>query len=161
MCFGTNTLIAGFVKKSNDKSDLSTIDNQISVLEQEISILREQQINEFRANGLSSKYYELDRQLNLKNSQETQLHLDKFEKEASFPGFFVGAGVVIIVFGMTAGGLYSWAYGRNITAFSAQQTMPVAQEGLEQMAPTLGKISEEITKGITKGKSQNQKNSDK
>lgn len=40
---------------------------------------------------------------------------------------------------------------RHILAFSMQQTMPVAQEGIEKMAPTLGSAAGEIAKGITKG----------
>ncbi len=56
---------------------------------------------------------------------------------------------------------------RNIMAYSLQQTMPVAQEGIEKMAPTLGKagasiskemapvygeIAKEISKGIREGR---------
>lgn len=40
---------------------------------------------------------------------------------------------------------------REITAFTAQQVMPVAKEGIEKMAPTAGVTAKEIAKGIKKG----------
>lgn len=154
-------LIAGIVKKSNS-GKTTEFDNQINALKQEISILDEQINNEFMDNGLSSKYYELDRQRDTKQSQLTDLEMDKFDKEnnKSYIGFFGGVAFVVVLFGGIAGSLYFIAYRRNITAFTVQQTMPIAQEGLQEIAPTLGKVSEEIYKGIRKGKSQNQKNSD-
>lgn len=36
--------------------------------------------------------------------------------------------------------------GREVAAFGVQQTMPLAQEGLEKMAPTVGKVGKEIMK---------------
>ena len=41
--------------------------------------------------------------------------------------------------------------GREITAYSAQQVMPVAKEGIEEMAPTVGYAAKEIAKGIKEG----------
>lgn len=35
---------------------------------------------------------------------------------------------------------------RNITAYYMQQTMPVAQEGMEKMAPTIGKVGATVAK---------------
>ena len=43
------------------------------------------------------------------------------------------------------------AYRREITAFTAQQVIPVAKEGINEMAPTIGNAAEEIAKGIKKG----------
>ena len=151
-------LIAGIVKKSNS-GKTTEFDNQINALKQEISILDEQINNEFMDNGLSPKYYELDRQRDTKQSQLTELEMDKFDKEnnKSYIGFFGGVAFIVVLFGGIAGSLYFIAYRRNITAFTVQQTMPIAQEGLQEIAPTLGKVSEEISKGIRKGKSQNQK----
>ena len=62
---------------------------------------------------------------------------------------------------------------RNIMAYTMQQTMPVAQEGIEKMAPTIGKagasiakemapiygeIAKEIGKGIKEGMQDKDKN---
>ena len=41
---------------------------------------------------------------------------------------------------------------REIAAFKAQQNMPVAQEGIEKMAPTIGVIAKDVVKGINEAK---------
>ena len=61
---------------------------------------------------------------------------------------------------------------RNITAYYMQQTIPVAQEGIEKMAPTIGKVSSsdakemapvygEIAKEIGKGIKEGMKDENK
>lgn len=40
---------------------------------------------------------------------------------------------------------------REITAYTTQQVMPVAQEGIDKMAPTIGNAVSEIAKGIKQG----------
>ena len=42
---------------------------------------------------------------------------------------------------------------RNIIAYQAQQVMPIAQEGIEKMAPSIGTAAKEISKGIKEGMS--------
>lgn len=42
---------------------------------------------------------------------------------------------------------------RNIMAYQAQQVMPLAQEGIEKMAPSMGIAAKEISKGIKEGMS--------
>ncbi len=46
---------------------------------------------------------------------------------------------------------------RQILAFSAQQVMPIAKEGINEMAPTIGNAAGEIAKGIKKGLSDEEK----
>lgn len=55
--------------------------------------------------------------------------------------FITGIGAIIIV----------TAHRREILAFTTQQVMPVAKEGINEMAPTIGNAAEEIAKGIKKG----------
>ena len=57
-------------------------------------------------------------------------------------GFFITiiGGVILLI-----------AHKREITAFSTQQIMPVAKEGINEMAPTIGNAAGEIAKGIKKG----------
>ena len=52
---------------------------------------------------------------------------------------------------MISGFILIFAKQRHIVAFQAQQVMPVTKEGIEEMAPTLGKAAGEIAKGIKKG----------
>ena len=60
-------------------------------------------------------------------------------------------GFIIVASCMIAGSIYTFAKRREILAFSAQQVMPVAQEGIDKMAPTMGSVAKEITKGIKDG----------
>lgn len=79
----------------------------------------------------------------------------------------IAGGIFALFFAlMISGGLLASAFGRHILAFNAQSVMPVAQEGIEKMAPTIGKaagtiataaapaygeVAKEIAKGIKEG----------
>jgi len=64
-------------------------------------------------------------------------------------GFLMGPGAMIAFIGLILRFLIG--NGREITAYSAQQVMPVAKEGIEEMAPTVGYAAKEIAKGIKEG----------
>ena len=65
---------------------------------------------------------------------------------------FIIPGIFCLMLGfMLSISLFATLKRREILAFMTQQTMPVTQEGMEKMAPTLGKVAEEISKGIRKG----------
>lgn len=63
-------------------------------------------------------------------------------------GFMLTIGMGICGFG---GILMLIGHRREITAYTTQQVMPVAKEGLEEMAPTIKVVSKEIAKGIKEG----------
>jgi uncharacterized membrane protein len=67
--------------------------------------------------------------------------------------FAIGSFMLTIGFGLTiAGGVVMFiAHRREITAYATQQVMPLAQEGIEKMAPTLGDAAGTIGKSIAKG----------
>ena len=54
-----------------------------------------------------------------------------------------------------SGFMFMIAKRRSIYAFQAQQAMPVAKEGINEMAPTLGNAAGEIAKGVKKGLDDN------
>ena len=68
-------------------------------------------------------------------------------------GFLIGPGFILTFVGL----IMRFVVGsrREIMSYTVQQTMPVAQEGIEKMAPTIGKaggtIAKEISKGIKEG----------
>lgn len=76
--------------------------------------------------------------------------------------FALGGFLNTIGFAITAaGGITMFiAHRREITAFTMQQTMPLAQEGIEKMTPTIsnavGDIAQSITKGIKEGLSNDE-----
>lgn len=151
-------LVCGIVKKSNT-DDTSKYNAQIETLQQEISALNEQISNEFMDNGLSSQYYTLSNQRSTKQKQMINLEQKvwEIENDRSYIGLWTGSSLVFFLTAGAVATLYVYAYRRNIMAYGKQSTMPIAQESLETMAPTIGKVSEEITKGILKGKSENEK----
>lgn len=71
--------------------------------------------------------------------------LKEYNTFDSIPLFMIGA-FIVIASGMFAGTIFMIAKGRDILAFGTQQTMPVVQEGMEKMAPTIGKAAGTIAK---------------
>ena len=67
-----------------------------------------------------------------------------------FGGFICVATLMISI------SIIAYAKRRHILAFEAQQVMPVAQEGIEKISPTIanaaGSIAKSISQGIAKGK---------
>lgn len=59
---------------------------------------------------------------------------------------FVGVGLLI-----SGGAVMVASHRREITAYTTQQVMPVAQEGIDKMAPTIGHAAGVIAKGIKQG----------
>lgn len=77
----------------------------------------------------------------------------------SFGLVALGGFMSTIGFGITiAGGIMLLlGHKREITAYTVQQTMPIAQEGIEKMAPTIGKAAGTIAKGIKEGLKDSEK----
>lgn len=108
----------------------------------------------------------------LVNELDSKTDFNKeFDSFDSIPFYMFGA-FVIIASCMIAGSIYMTTKHREILAFQAQQVMPIAQEGMEKMAPTIGKtgasiakemapaygeIAKEISKGIKDGLSKDDK----
>ena len=74
----------------------------------------------------------------------------KFDSHNSIPYYMFG-GFIIAASLMISVSIYTFAKRREILAFSAQQVMPVAKEGIEKMTPTVSKSVEEITRSVKKG----------
>ncbi|MGN1312121.1 MAG: hypothetical protein ACI4U4_03815 [Bacilli bacterium] len=100
-------------------------------------------------NTTTSKYCSLTTQLS-DISKDFNKDFDSFD---SIPFYMFGA-FVIIAACMISGSIYMFAKRREITAFTTQQVMPVAQEGIDKMAPTIGNAAKEIAKGIKEGISE-------
>ena len=77
---------------------------------------------------------------------------------SSFGGFALGGFMMVPGLFITAVGfMVRFLIGnrREITAYTTQQVMPIAQEGIEKMTPTvsnaIGSIGKELAKGISSG----------
>lgn len=109
----------------------------------DVTSIRTQQTAEFQKNGFSAKYYELDAQLD--------------KAESATPLFMIG-GFIIIASCMISGSIFISTKRREILAYHAQQIRPVAQEGIEKMAPSAGVAAKEIAKGIKEGLKDDENN---
>ena len=108
----------------------------------------------------------------LVNELDSKTDFNKeFDSFDSVPFYMLGA-FVIIASCMIASSIYITTKHREILAFQAQQVMPIAQEEMKKMAPTIGKtgasiakemapaygeIAKEISKGIKDGLSKDDK----
>lgn len=97
-------------------------------------------------NSYTENYCSIKKQLNNINNDFNKKH-DAFN---CIP-FYMFGGFIIVASCMIAGSIYAFAKRREILAFGVQQVMPVAQEGIDKMAPTMGNVAKEITKGIKDG----------
>lgn len=48
--------------------------------------------------------------------------------------------------------IFLTAKRRMLLAFKVQQSMPIVKEGIDEIAPSLGKVAKEVSKGIEDGK---------
>lgn len=166
---GGGLIATGIIKSSNAVTEEETgrtkevIQTEIDQLDEELIPLKAKKNQEFKANGFSEEYYRLDNEISKKEEKITELKSelwktesgynsakDKIEKSKYIP-FYMFGGFIIIASFMIAFSVYMFAKRREIIAFTTQQVMPVAQEGMDKMAPTVGNFAKEITKGIKDG----------
>ena len=168
-------------KKDKAKEEIQAKKDEIN---SELTTLKAKQRQEFKANGFSEEYYRIDNEIDSKEAKIAELDSqiwkieDEYKSEddssqlQKYIPFYVFGGFIIFVFGMISLSIYMIAKRREMLAFSAQQVMPVAQEGIEKIAPTVGKagasiakemapvygdIAKEISKGIKEGSSEEDK----
>lgn len=131
-------------------------------------------------NKCDSEVSSLRQQLNKLELEEFELEHNDYEFDKKFNSFdstkyFMFGGFIIIVTLMISGSLFMFVKRREIIAFSAQQVMPVAQEGIEKMAefnsekivpiakknmetmaPAIGQVAKEIKKGIEEAEKESE-----
>lgn len=127
------------------EKSISLDDDSLTAIEEVLSDNRSSSC-EFNSNSYTEKYCSLKKQLDNLNNESVR----KSDSYSTIP-FYMFGGFIIIASCMIAGSIYAFAKRREILAFSAQQVMPVAKEGIEEMTPTVSKSVEEITKGIKNG----------
>ena len=141
------------------------LEQKISDLEDEISKLESEKRTFERE--LSNREFDLEDE---KNEHEFEEEFNSITEDIEPEGIFKkGIGGMLIVIGlglipptlMISGMLFLIYKKREITIFTTQQTMPIAQEGIEKMAPTIGDAAGSIAEGITKGIKKGKEDSDK
>ena len=101
--------------------------------------------NEYKKNNLTSKYCNLVEQINYGINRNKVFSCIISILLIMF-GFFIITETFI-----KSGVIYLFSKKRKIMAFTTQQSMPIMKEKMEKMAPSVGKVAENIAKGIKKG----------
>ncbi len=143
-----DTLDPGYNSCWNDKyakNDLTkeycSLRNDVEELEEQIKT-KQKYISSGRATSETAE----------KNARlEQEASWNSSRSKADFMKYIIIAVPAFMFPAMIAFMLFLTAKRRKIMAFTAQQTMPVAQEGIEKMSPTIGKASKTIAKGIVEG----------
>ena len=168
-----------------NEQKLSVLKSELNILEQELETL---QINLSKAEiekqkifvedqGFSDRYYQKEEEINQLNKERFSKMKEKNNKETeiwelennfgSFSSlsntstglFSIFPGVFVIIASLIIGGSILLAvHQRNILAWQVQSVLPVAEETIEKVSPTIKKVGEElsplygtIAKEITKG----------
>ncbi len=159
-------------EKTQEKTQ-TELDAEIKVLESERDALFAKQQEEFMENGFSEEYSRLSNEREEKDLKimafgvgtlDTPEAFDSFKRESDeiksnikvapyymFGSFIIFSSIII------AGFVFLISKRREIAAFTVQQGMPVAKEGLEKMAPTFGEVGKEIAKGVSEGLKESSK----
>ena len=160
-------------EEKTEKKTQTELDAEIKVLESERDALFAKQQEEFMENGFSEEYSRLSNEREEKDLKimafgvgtlDTPEAFDSFKRESDeiksnikvapyymFGSFIIFSSIII------AGFVFLISKRREIAAFTVQQGMPVAKEGLEKMAPTFGEVGKEIAKGVSEGLKESSK----
>ena len=178
-------LIGTGIKKQNEINNTqanrrteASIQAEIDELKDNLAVLRAKQNQEFRNNGLSEEYYKQGNEIDKMQKKVSELDSEIWKTKNGYGTagniqkylpFYIFGGVIIFTTLMISGQIYLISKGREIMAYTAQQSIPVAQEGIEKMAPTMrkvgketmeemapvfGEVAKEIAKGIKEGKEE-------
>lgn len=129
-------------EKETKETELLNLDNKLKEYKNELSKIQSNNSN-----------------INMDNQVEQfenifNMASNKVSKSKYIPFYMFGA-FVIIASCMISLYIYLFAKRREIMAFTTQQVMPVAKEGIDEMAPTVGSavgsIGKELAKGIKEG----------
>ena len=154
LLIGGGLITTGIIKYKQTKlnsEEISKVQIEIDDHNMKLSSLKAKQSQEFKSNGFSEKYYNLENEIDKVEDKIDDLK-DSLNKDTSWLViFYITGGFVIFVTFMISGSIYAAAHGREIYAFYAQQQIPVAKEGIEEMAPSVGAAAKEIAKGIKDG----------
>lgn len=151
---GGGLIATGIIKNNQLKlseEEINQINTEIKNYNSELSLLKYQQNQEFIDNGFSEDYYNIKNRIDEIEEKIDELE-DKLEPDTfDLPMYYVAGGIVIVMSIGLSSVCYREANGREITSFYAQQLIPVAKEGIDEMAPTIGNAAKEIAKGIKEG----------
>lgn len=175
---GEGLIAAGIMKsravdsKTNKRTE-EVVQAEIDSLNSELATLKSKLDTEFEKNDFSEEFYRLQNEISQKKRKIGKLESELWEISSGFNStsksiekgkaipFYMFGAFIILASGMISFSIYVFAKRREITAFTAQQIMQVAQEGVEKLTPTMKNTAKEIAKGITSGIEEGKKENNK
>lgn len=154
LLIGGGLIATGIVKYNEAQlsaEEISNIETEIDGYSAQLASLKSQKNQEFISNGLSETYYNLDNQIDRIEDKIDVLEESLEQDTSHLVVFYMFGGFIVVATLMISGVIFTTANRREINAFYVQQQMPIAKEGIEQMAPTAGVAAKEIAKGIKQG----------
>lgn len=158
------------------KQELNQLEQEMEEMESNLRTSQNELQKIFsQDNGFSDRYYEqkeiveqLSSDISKKNSEKIKKNSEIWKLENNFGNHFTNKndglfsilpGVFVIIASLMIGGsILLTAHQRNILAWQVQSVLPVAEETIETVTPTIKKVGEElsplygnIAKEITKG----------
>ena len=131
---------------TDEKNTIQIIDNAL------LSTFNYCEFSEVKNNSYTMNYCSLKLELDAINNSFNK----QFDASGSIPFYIIG-GFVLVVSLIISGIIYLSTKKRELLAYSVQQVMPIAEEGMDTMAPVMGNVAKEITKGIKEGIDDKQK----
>lgn len=158
------------------ETEIQNLSNKETTITQELQQLKQEQSKIFMEDkGFSDRYYAKETEISNKQTELTNIRKEISQKEQEkinsdyeinansndvvdtkirigqktkmdCTGYYLIGGMVIFMSLMISGSIYLITKRRQIMAYQAQQVMPLAQEGMEKMAPTLGKTASTVIK---------------
>lgn len=131
---------------ASDKSSIAIIDGALS------DFVNSCDFDMGKNNSYTENYCALKNKLEAKSENKSEFNAvqQKIDSSKSIPYYMFG-GFIIVASAMISASIYMFAKRREIMAFTVQQSMPIAKEGIDEMSPYAGKVVKEITKGIKEG----------
>ena len=129
---------------SQKQKDIDEVKKKMDEVDREMNLLQIEKNKIFRDDsGFSDRYYEKELELDAKrkehselNDQLNDLNLSREKDVWQYRTLYAVGGMIIFASCIISVGIYIKSKRREIMAFHAQEIMPVAQEGMEKMAPT-------------------------
>lgn len=162
LLIGGGLIYFGYVKYTEATKEVENarteevVEGEIDALEDKLIPLKVSLNKEFNNNSFSEEYYRIKNEINDINEDISELKTELWKIKSGYNDssnrisasryvpFFMFGGFIIIASLMISGAIYISTKQREMLAYQAQQVMPVAQEGLEKMGPTLGKVAKDI-----------------
>ena len=154
------------------QNDIDSLEQKIDTVDSEVKALEIEKRKIFKEDGFSDRYDEKDTEIDNKKKELSKLKsqlseyehelndvesgyteskkkseiYDKTKDEWQYRTLYAVGGMIIFMSFTISASIFMTSKRREILAYQTQQIMPIAQEGMEKMAPSVAKVGKEMAK---------------